>query len=89
MHPIYSLLLPHFKNNMRINATARNNLVNSFSGSILDGGIIEYSFTSGRYSMELSSKVYKNNWRLDQESLPADLIKRYTKQFFRVIYFYY
>jgi lipoxygenase len=76
MHPIYSLLVPHFKNTMRINALARNNLINSFSGSLVDGGIIEFSFTLGKYAMELSSKAYKETWRLDQESLPADLIKR-------------
>lgn len=76
MHPINCLLMPHFKNTMNINAAARNLLINSFSGSLIDGGIIEYGFTPGRYSMELSSAAYKLQWRFDEQALPADLIKR-------------
>jgi lipoxygenase len=54
---------------MEINALARQNLING-------GGIIEASFSPGKYAMELSSAAYKSMWRFDMESLPADLIRR-------------
>ena len=69
LHPIYKLLYPHYRDTMNINSLARQSLVN-------DGGIIEKTFLWGRYSMEMSSKVYKN-WTLPGQALPADLIKRY------------
>ncbi|KAJ1401980.1 PLAT/LH2 domain [Sesbania bispinosa] len=69
MHPIYKLLHPHMRYTMEINALARQNLING-------GGIIEASFSPGKYAMELSSAAYKNMWRFDMESLPADLIRR-------------
>lgn len=53
---------------MNINALARQSLVN-------DGGIIEKTFLWGRYSMEMSAKVYKN-WSFPEQALPVDLIKR-------------
>ncbi|CAJ2677601.1 unnamed protein product [Trifolium pratense] len=71
MHPIYKLLHPHMRYTMEINALARQNLING-------GGIIEASFSPGKYAMELSSAAYKNMWRFDMESLPADLIRRWT-----------
>ncbi|XP_020229857.1 lipoxygenase 6, chloroplastic [Cajanus cajan] len=69
MHPIYKLLHPHMRYTLEINALARQNLING-------GGIIEASFSPGKYAMELSSAAYKNLWRFDMESLPADLIRR-------------
>ncbi|KAK3199095.1 hypothetical protein Dsin_022510 [Dipteronia sinensis] len=69
MHPIYRLLNPHFRYTMKINALARMALINA-------GGIIESSFSPGKYSMELSSVAYDKQWRFDQEGLPKDLIKR-------------
>ncbi|XP_042480324.1 linoleate 13S-lipoxygenase 2-1, chloroplastic-like [Macadamia integrifolia] len=69
MHPIYRLLLPHFRYTMEINALARMSLINA-------GGIIESTFFPGKYSMELSSVYYDKYWRFDMEALPADLIRR-------------
>ncbi|XP_059628852.1 linoleate 13S-lipoxygenase 2-1, chloroplastic-like isoform X1 [Cornus florida] len=69
MHPIYRLLHPHFRYTMEINALARNFLINA-------GGIIETSFSPGKYSMELCSAAYAAQWRFDLQGLPADLINR-------------
>ncbi|XP_015957987.1 lipoxygenase 6, chloroplastic [Arachis duranensis] len=69
MHPIYKLLHPHMRYTLEINALARQSLING-------GGIIEASFSPGKYAMELSSSAYKSMWRFDMESLPADLIRR-------------
>ncbi|KAK3042296.1 hypothetical protein RJ639_001891 [Escallonia herrerae] len=51
MHPIYRLLHPHWRYTMEINALAREALINA-------NGIIESSFTPGKYCMELSSAAY-------------------------------
>lgn len=69
MHPIYRLLQPHFRYTMEINANAREQLINA-------GGVIETTFSPGKYSVELSSVAYKQQWRFDMEGLPADLIRR-------------
>ncbi|KAJ9697886.1 hypothetical protein PVL29_007147 [Vitis rotundifolia] len=69
MHPIYRLLHPHFRYTMHINAHARESLINA-------EGIIESSFSPGKYSVELSSVAYDQQWRFDREALPADLINR-------------
>ncbi|XP_055825594.1 linoleate 13S-lipoxygenase 3-1, chloroplastic [Solanum dulcamara] len=68
MHPIYKLLDPHMRYTLEINGLARQSLLNA-------DGIIEASFTPGRYCMEISAAAYKN-WRFDLQSLPADLIRR-------------
>ncbi|XP_028782781.1 probable linoleate 9S-lipoxygenase 5 [Neltuma alba] len=68
IHPIYKLLAPHFSDTMKINALARQSLVNA-------NGIIESTFLPGKYSIELSSNVYKN-WVFTDQALPADLLKR-------------
>ncbi|KAB1224786.1 Linoleate 13S-lipoxygenase 2-1, chloroplastic [Morella rubra] len=54
---------------MEINALAREALINA-------GGIIESTFSPGKYSIELSSAAYDQLWRFDMEGLPADLIRR-------------
>lgn len=69
MHPIYMLLDPHMRYTLEINTLARQTLINA-------DGVIENCFTPGRYCMEISAAAYKNFWRFDQESLPADLIRR-------------
>ncbi|KAH9326921.1 hypothetical protein KI387_007099, partial [Taxus chinensis] len=68
MHPVYKLLTPHYVDTMDINQAARQSLING-------GGIIEQGFTTGRYSMEMSSKVYKQ-WTFNEQGLPADLVAR-------------
>eukprot|EP00253_Pinus_taeda_P016951 PITA_16951 len=68
LHPLHKLLIPHFRNTMEINRSARQSLINA-------GGIIEQCFTSGRYSMEISAKAYMD-WRFNEQGLPADLLKR-------------
>ncbi|MCO5581993.1 hypothetical protein L7F22_035882 [Adiantum nelumboides] len=68
MHPLHVLLHPHFKDTMHINALAKSSLINA-------GGKIESHYTGERYCMELSSAAYKG-WRLDEEALPKDLLKR-------------
>ncbi|KAG8389055.1 hypothetical protein BUALT_Bualt02G0189500 [Buddleja alternifolia] len=69
MHPIYRLLHPHLRYTMEINALAREALINA-------DGIIESSFSPGKYSLELSSVAYDQLWQFDLEALPADLINR-------------
>jgi lipoxygenase len=71
MHPIFKLLKPHMRYTLKINALARQILING-------DGVIESGFTPGRYCMEMSASAYRDLWRLDQEGLPADLIRRYT-----------
>ncbi|KAL5566565.1 hypothetical protein UlMin_029729 [Ulmus minor] len=69
MHPIHRLLHPHFRYTMEINALAREALINA-------GGIIESSFSPGKYSMELCAVAYDKLWQFDLQALPADLINR-------------
>ncbi|KAI4329125.1 hypothetical protein L6164_021423 [Bauhinia variegata] len=68
LHPIYKLLLPHYRDTMTINAFAREFLINA-------GGIIESTFLWGGYSLEMSSKIYKD-WVFPEQALPVDLVKR-------------
>lgn len=69
MHPIYRLLHPHLRYTMEINALAREALINA-------NGIIERSFSPGKYSIELSSVAYDQLWQFNLQALPADLINR-------------
>ncbi|KAI4308313.1 hypothetical protein L6164_031399 [Bauhinia variegata] len=69
MHPIYKLLHPHLRYTMEINALARQILI---SGN----GIIEIAFAPRKYSMELSSVAYDQQWQFDLQALPNDLINR-------------
>ncbi|KAL5160229.1 Seed linoleate 9S-lipoxygenase [Glycine soja] len=68
LHPIYKLLYPHYRDTININGLARQSLINA-------DGIIEKSFLPGKYSIEMSSSVYKN-WVFTDQALPADLVKR-------------
>ncbi|KAL7583184.1 hypothetical protein Lser_V15G44877 [Lactuca serriola] len=68
LHPINKLLHPHFRDTMNINSTARNILINS-------GGILERTFFTGKYSIEMSSKIYKD-WVFPNQALPIDLVLR-------------
>ncbi|CAI0412291.1 unnamed protein product [Linum tenue] len=69
MHPIYRLLLPHFRYTLEINAQARQALINA-------DGVIESCFAPLKYAIQLSSAIYGQNWRFDYEALPKDLIRR-------------
>ncbi|KAI9084758.1 hypothetical protein K1719_033164 [Acacia pycnantha] len=68
LHPIHKLLLPHFRDTMNINALARQILING-------GGILETTVFPSKYSMEMSSVLYKN-WTFPDQALPTDLLKR-------------
>ncbi|MCO5549299.1 hypothetical protein L7F22_002767 [Adiantum nelumboides] len=53
---------------MHINSMAKTSLINA-------GGKIENHYTAGRYCMQISSIAHKS-WRLDEEALPHNLLKR-------------
>lgn len=69
MHPVFKLLHPHMRYTLKINAMARETLINA-------GGIIESDFTPAKYCMQISCAAYRDWWRFDLEPLPADLIRR-------------
>ncbi|CAL8464299.1 g3834 [Coccomyxa elongata] len=69
LHPVYKLMLPHFRYTMHINTNARSILINA-------DGTLEQTFTSGRYTMELASWVYKQVYRFDHQNLETDLVLR-------------
>lgn len=68
LHPVHKLLVPHYRDTMNINAFARQTLVNA-------DGILESTHFQSKYTMELSSYIYKD-WIFTDQALPRDLIKR-------------
>ncbi|KAF7843536.1 putative linoleate 9S-lipoxygenase 5 [Senna tora] len=68
LHPIHKLLHPHLRDTLFINAIGRQNLTNAF-------GIIEDTMLPGKFSMEMSSVIYKS-WNFIDQALPNDLLKR-------------
>ncbi|AES77554.1 lipoxygenase [Medicago truncatula] len=69
MHPIYKLLHPHLRYTLQINALGREILISSY-------GVIESTFFTKKYSMELSSVAYDKLWQFDLQGLPNDLLHR-------------
>lgn len=67
-HPVFRLLMPHFKDTLTINAGGRNDLVPG-------GGALEDNFTAGVHLQDVLHALYRT-WRFKTEGLPADLIKR-------------
>ncbi|KAF6139325.1 hypothetical protein GIB67_021535 [Kingdonia uniflora] len=68
LHPIHKLLHPHFRDTMNINALARQIFIYA-------GGVLENTVFPAKFSMELSSVVYKE-WVFTEQELPVDLIQR-------------
>jgi lipoxygenase len=68
-HPLNRLLQKHTTYTLQINANARAGLINA-------GGVIERTFTPGKYAMEIGARVYGALWRFEKEALPNDLVAR-------------
>ncbi|KXZ51371.1 hypothetical protein GPECTOR_13g860 [Gonium pectorale] len=69
MHPVYKLMVPHFRYTLHINRNARQQLISS-------GGTIEGNFSAGPYALRLASAVYGKYWTFASQALPEDLKAR-------------
>ncbi|KAL3676644.1 hypothetical protein R1sor_026592 [Riccia sorocarpa] len=69
LHPVCTLLLPMFRNTMKMNAAARQFIICAL-------GVIELTFFTGEFGLQITSKAYGASWRFDHEALPANLIAR-------------
>ncbi|PWA35376.1 Lipase/lipooxygenase, PLAT/LH2 [Artemisia annua] len=67
LYAVFKLLIPHMRHALAINAMARESLISA-------EGIIECSFTPGKYSTEMACVAYRDWWR--PEGLPEYLIRR-------------
>ena len=68
---VFKLMRPHYRYTLHINTNARAILINA-------GGVLEQTFTTGRYTMEIASFVYGAQWRFDNASFEKDLILRWA-----------
>ncbi|KIZ05623.1 hypothetical protein MNEG_2334 [Monoraphidium neglectum] len=68
MHPIHRLVVPHYRYTLTINSLARALLIQF-------DGVIESAFSPGKFSLEISSKLYAD-WRFDKQALPENLRSR-------------
>ena len=68
---VFKLMRPHYRYTLHINANARAILINA-------GGVLEQTFTTGRFTMEVASLVYGAGWFFDQAGFEADLIGRWA-----------
>ncbi|GBG43227.1 hypothetical protein CBR_g76811 [Chara braunii] len=68
LHPLFKLLIPHFRFTLSINYRARTGLINA-------EGIIEDIFSGGSQSMAASAEVFKT-WKFEDQALPNNLEKR-------------
>ena len=68
---VFKLMRPHYRYTLHINTNARAILINA-------GGVLEQTFTTGRYTMEIASLVYGRIWRFDNASFEKDLIGRWA-----------
>lgn len=68
-HPIFRLLIPHFKDTLRINANARQSLLSAEQ-------VIEQGYAIGEFCMDLAGVFYGKHFRFKTEGLPKELEKR-------------
>ncbi|KAL2942072.1 putative linoleate 9S-lipoxygenase 5, partial [Bienertia sinuspersici] len=68
LHPVHKLLHPHFRDTMPVNTIARQIALNA-------KGLFEQAVYTRQYVGEWTSALYKD-WKLTDQALPRDLIKR-------------
>ncbi|KIY99422.1 hypothetical protein MNEG_8539 [Monoraphidium neglectum] len=68
MHPIHRLVVPHYRHTLTTNSLGRGLLISS-------NGVFETAFSPGKFSLEISSKLYAD-WRFDKQALPENLRSR-------------